>query len=262
MNLYQVEKVSFSYQSVPVLEEVSFSVKAGEVFCVVGPNGAGKTTLLKILLGLLLPQTGRITYQNKEIQQYRQQNFPVGYLPQISVNAPMNSRLLLPVYDVVESGLPQSLNRSERKEKTQNALKLLHIEDLSARIFFKLSGGQQQKALLARALARNPETLILDEPSTGIDSDSKERLFDLLKTLNREKKMTLILVTHDLSVIPSLSHRVACLNRNLFVHENPAEFSSCPVMREEMASGLEILIHGTQTPHRTVCCHPEKGEKN
>ncbi len=253
--LYEIKDLSFFYENQVVLESLSFSIKKGEVFCIVGPNGAGKTTLLKLLLGLLLPSKGKVFYNQKPISSYTQDNFPIGYLPQMTANLKLNSKLLISVKDMIDMGIAKKLSKKERENKINSILEFLQIQDLASKIFFNLSGGQQQKALLARALVQNPQTLILDEPSLGVDNESQKRLFSLLKTLNKEKGITIILVSHDLSVIPAISHRVACLNKNIFVHENPQEFATCPTIQQEMASGLELLIHGTHIPHRTVFLH-------
>ncbi|MDD5067265.1 MAG: metal ABC transporter ATP-binding protein [bacterium] len=253
MNLFEIRNMWYQFDDRWILEDINLVIRDKIVFTVVGPNGSGKTTLIKLMVGLLRPQRGRILYKNKDIMKLSPEEFRVGYVPQLSSYSEISQRLLLPVSDVIR--LSMLRNKENIKVKIDRVLEMLQIEDLRNELFLKLSGGQKQKVLLARALANEPETLILDEPVTGVDQESEFHIFNFLKQLNRKEKITIILVTHDLDVVPGISDKVGCLDKRLYVHNKGGEFISCPVYKNQMKEGLEILVHGKNIPHRLVPLH-------
>jgi zinc transport system ATP-binding protein len=192
VNLIEVKNLSLGYGGKAILKGLNFDVSSGDFICIVGPNGAGKSTLIKTILGLLRPLAGKIKFSNLE------QKF-IGYMPQetlVDPNFPAS------VLEIVLSG---TLNRGARcfydkaaKADAISCLDELAISNLRDKSFTDLSGGQRQKVLLARALAATKSLLILDEPSNNLDKKSKKELYSLVNKLNKERGITILMVTHDL----------------------------------------------------------------
>jgi zinc transport system ATP-binding protein len=209
----QFEKVSFRYGRQPVLEDITLDVIAGDFLGIIGPNGSGKTTLLKLMLGLLEPDRGRIRLFGTEPAEARHLT---GYVPQFSA---ADVTFPITVEEVAEMGVltPRTiLFRHPGRDRVRSALAAVGIEALAKTPFGELSGGQRQRCLIARALASNPRLLILDEPTSSVDTSVEQDFFELLKNLN--KTMTIILVSHDIGFISSYVNRVACVNRRLTCH--------------------------------------------
>ncbi|RUM89811.1 MAG: zinc ABC transporter ATP-binding protein [Thermodesulfatator sp.] len=223
----EVEKVSFSYDGEPVLEGVSFRLFSGDFCALIGPNGSGKSTLLKILVGLLRPQEGQVRLFGKPLSEFRQWH-RVGYVPQ-KVTALVDRVVPLTVAETVALGLAarQDLSRQERHLRVVRALERVGLAGKENRLLRELSGGQQQRVFLARALAGEPELLLLDEPTTGVDFASQERFYELLGKLNQEG-LTILIVTHDIGVVDRHVKQVACLNRRLVFHGDHHQFCRHP----------------------------------
>lgn len=191
MDLITLEKLKLGYGKNVVLSDISLSIKEHDLICIVGPNGSGKTTLIRGILGLIKPMAGKIHY--KGIKQNS-----IGYMPQetsVDPNFPAST------LEIVLSG---TLNRGdnffsdEDKTLALQALEKLGIAKYQDTSFSKLSGGQRQKVLLARALVATEKLLILDEPSNNLDQSSKSDLYSLVKDLNKSQGIAVIMVTHDL----------------------------------------------------------------
>jgi len=227
----RVEEVSFSYGGPRVLDGVSLEIGEGEFLGIVGPNGGGKSTLLKIILGLLEPDSGRVSVFG---QPPRRSRARIGYVPQFSS---FRKDFPISVRDVVLMGrLDGRLRPGPYKTGDRGAalaaMQGTRVADLQDRRVSELSGGQLQRVLIARALATEPELLVLDEPTASIDISSEESIFDLLRELN--SRMTIMLVSHDVGFISRYVTRVACLNRHLVCHETSVLD----------AKGLEALYGG------------------
>ncbi len=192
----RAENVRFAYGKTPVLENVSFDVQAGDYVGIIGPNGGGKTTLLKLLLGLE-KGAGKISLFNTPLPAFKDWH-KIGYLAQKSPVS--QSRFPISAEEVVLMGLPQRLGSvvsvGELKQ-VHAAMQKTRTRQYAGTIFHDLSIGQQQRVLLARALVSRPEVLILDEPSTALDAQSREMFFELLGELNKQHGVTLLLITHD-----------------------------------------------------------------
>lgn len=208
------ENVSFAYDRAPVLREVSLTIDDGDFVSVIGPNGAGKTTLVKLLMGLLEPTTGKISLFGSSPRSTRSL---VGYVPQYTT---FDHRFPILVRDVVRMGAMERgislLGRGELA-KTREALERVGMEKEEKSSFNVLSGGQRQRVLIARALASHPRLLIMDEPTSNVDSVAEERLRGLLRELNQE--MTMMLVTHDLGFVAPVVNKVLCVNVQARIHE-------------------------------------------
>lgn len=193
MKLIELKKLSLGYDNNIVLEDVNVTIGKGDFICVVGPNGSGKTTLIRGILGLIKPRKGKVIYHGLK------QNF-IGYMPQetyVDANFPAS------VFEIVLSGTLNRLGLKSfytKKEKTiaLENLKLLGIENLKDKSFCDLSGGQRQKVLLARSLSATSKLLILDEPSNNLDSKSRREFHKIIAKLNKERGITILMITHDL----------------------------------------------------------------
>jgi zinc transport system ATP-binding protein len=215
----ELEDVSFSYGGAPVLERVSLEVPAGEFLGLVGPNGGGKSTLLKLVLGLLAAQSGRVWLLGEEPALTRHR---AGYVPQY---ATFPRDFPVSVEDTVLLG---RLGRTrwwggytgKDRERARRAMRETETAELARRPLATLSGGQLQRVLIARALAGDPEVLLLDEPTANIDLRVEGDIFELLKALSA--RLTIVVVSHDVGFISQYVSRVACLNRTLLCHQTDA----------------------------------------
>ena len=205
----------FNYGEVPILEDINIDIQQKEFIGMVGPNGSGKTTLLKIILGLLQPGLGTVEVLGKlPLQSVKD----VGYMPQL---AAFSRDFPITVEETVlmgRLGKTSSMGffSKEDKQLAAESMNAVEVLDLRKRSISSLSGGQLQRALIARALTCNPEIMILDEPTANVDMKVEKDIFDLLKKLN--EKITIIVVTHDIGFISQYIDRVACINRTLICH--------------------------------------------
>ncbi|WP_104696832.1 MULTISPECIES: metal ABC transporter ATP-binding protein [unclassified Helicobacter] len=209
----ECENVSFAYHSDDVLQNVNFNVYDKDFLAIIGPNGGGKTTLVKLILGLLTPKKGEIKYQTLREK--------IGYVPQDTC---INPEFPIQVIDVVKMGFlkPKLFGFRAKKEQTKEAFKILEklgIQHLAHRKFGDLSGGQRQRVLIARALCGNPDIIILDEPTSNIDSRTQKEIYDLLKTFNQFH--TIIVISHDISILLGYASRVLSVNREVVLHDMP-----------------------------------------
>ncbi len=213
----EVKNLSVKYGNTVALEGVSFDIERGDFIGLVGPNGAGKSTLIKAIFGLADISTGKISLLSKDISKFKDFS-KIGYLPQ--KNATLNRLFPVSVFEVVSLGLlskkkfPKRLSKEDH-EKVKKTLEDLNISKLSKRVFFELSGGQQQKVLLGRAIVSDPEILIFDEPSTALDPASREEFFTLVKKYNTEKNTTVILITHDTGYVGKYANKLLYLDRKV-----------------------------------------------
>lgn len=216
-----VRNVSCCHEEGNVLQDVSFAVPRGDYLGIVGPNGSGKSTLIRALLGLHDSAEGDIRLFGTDIRSFREWH-RVGYLPQ-SLRGGINPVFPATVEEIVRLGLlsqkkfPKCLGGRDRKAVLQ-ALECMGIGDISRKMIGELSGGQQQRVLLARALVNEPELLIMDEPTTALDPDTRERFFDILDDLNKRKNTTIILITHDTGTIGRHARTLLYLDKKVIFH--------------------------------------------
>jgi zinc transport system ATP-binding protein len=213
------DQVSYAYGHSNVLEDITLEIEEEEFFGVIGPNAAGKSTLLKLMLGMLKPDSGEISVLGKSPKQASQN---IGYVPQFP-SFPRN--FPIKVMDVVLLGCMGKSKKmggfSKRdRDIALESLRVVEIAELVNTPIQDLSGGQVQRMLIARALASQPEILMLDEPTANIDVQAEENIFSLLKKYNEH--MTIIVVSHDIAFISGYVNRVGCLNTTLLCHETKA----------------------------------------
>jgi zinc transport system ATP-binding protein len=243
----ELKNIYVKYEKQSVLEDISFVVEENDFFTIVGPNGGGKTTLLKVLLGLMKPVKGSVKIGDGK----NNASELIGYVPQFS-----KSDRSFPI-DVWETVLLGRLNKqkwfsrfnSEDKRLTEHVLDVVGMLDLKNAQIGELSEGQRQRVFIARALVSEPEILLLDEPTTSVDECIKHNIYDLLNELR--KKMTIVLVTHDLGAVSSYITKLACLNRKLYFHNNN-ELNN-EDFEEAYGCPFELVAHGV--PHRVYHQH-------
>lgn len=229
--------VFFKYDSIPVLENISFKIYEKDFIGLIGPNGGGKTTLLKLILGLLKSTKGSIEILDLPPQRARNK---IGYLPQYSS---LDDNFPITVEEVVAMGLFKNLSFFpiiKNKKAIKDALKKTAIEDLAKKQYGILSGGQKQRCLIARALVSKPEILLLDEPTSSVDSRVEQDIYELLKDLN--KKITIILVSHDLGFISKYIKRIFCINKQIACHK-AGEVSIDEIIDEAYKSKVKMISH-------------------
>ena len=216
MSLIKLENLTLGYDNHVVLNNINIDILENDFICVVGPNGSGKSTLIKGILGLIKPISGRVIFNNLS------QKF-IGYMPQetsVDKNFPAS------VYEIVLSGTLNKTNfyRKNEKDIVNSKLKLLGIENLKNKSFNELSGGGRQKVLLARSLCATSKLLILDEPSNNLDKESKDELYKIIKKLNKEKGITIIMITHDLDHDNLVGNKILSLQEKDIFFGSTLEF--------------------------------------
>jgi len=217
--LFCLDKVSFGYASgEPVFHDISLEIKAGERICLLGANGSGKSTLLKILCALIFPQQGRFQAYGQEITEGRMEDDQfarnyhrrVGFIFQNSDVQLFTTR----VWDEIAYGpLQMGLSKEIVQQRVEDVMEMLNIKNLSERAPHRLSGGEKKKVAVASVLALNPEVLILDEPSSGLDPKTERWLVELLLQLNRHGR-TIIVSTHNLELAHAVSTRALVLDES------------------------------------------------
>ena len=245
--LVKLENITCGYDSEKAIEGVNLEIRRGDFIGMIGPNGGGKSTLIKLIIGLLMPWSGKVIYGNNDLGE----RIKIGYLPQYQE---FDKKYPISIKEVVLSGLIKNnslvtrFNSRDRKRAAE-VLDLLGLSNIGNKSIGDLSGGQMQRAFLGRALISDPDLLILDEPVTYVDSRFEIELYELLEELNKEK--AILLVSHDLGQITSSVKTIACVNKHLHYHpsnkinEKILATYNCPV---------ELITHG-KVPHRVLKDH-------
>jgi zinc transport system ATP-binding protein len=229
-NVVEVKNVSYSYTlGTPVLKDINLNIHKGDYLGVVGPNGGGKSTLIKLILGLIRPQTGTINMFCHDI----------AYVGQKATD--FDQKFPATVWDVVSmgrysaNGLFKGLN-AEDKKMVSDAIEQVGMTEYQKRLVGDLSGGQQQKTFIARALAQQPEIIFLDEPTSGVDQTSQDQFYKILKKLNQDLGITLVIISHDVDVITNEVTEIAAINRDLIFYGPSKDF-----VKEE--HGIKFIAH-------------------
>ena len=208
MALITCENVCLGYEGKPIVENLNFTVSKNDYLCIIGENGSGKTTLMKSMLGLMKPMSGKIVFSDGLKQN------EIGYLPQQTM---VQKDFPASAYEVVLSGCINHLGfrmhyaKKERK-KVIRAMKKLNIWALKGKSYRTLSGGEQQRVLLARALCATETLLVLDEPVTGLDFETTKQMYQLIDSLHKAG-ITIIMISHDMEATEKYATKVLCLDR-------------------------------------------------
>ena len=248
--IVEIRDIWLSFRGRPVLEAVNLRLDEGDYLGLIGPNGSGKTTLLRVILGLLSPDRGSVRVLGESPAGARGR---VGYVPQYTrfdASFPVNVRDVVLMGRIGSGGLFRQPSKRDR-DVALSSLDKVEMADQAGRQIGRLSGGELQRVMIARALAVEPRLLLLDEPTASLDTRVGVSVFELLKDLARE--VTLVLVSHDVGVISRYVKTVACLNRRLYYHH------SKEITREmfEAAYGcpVDLVAHGHA--HRVFEDHQE-----
>ncbi len=248
--LASLSDISLSIGGRTILQDISLQLHAGSILSVIGPNGAGKSTLLRILLGLQQADSGEI---------YRQKNLRIGYVPQKVI---IDAQLPLSVRHFVQLGG----NKAEAELKAVlTEVGANHVIDFPVQ---SLSGGEFQRVLLARALLRKPQLLVLDEPAQGVDVSGQAQLYQLIENLVKEHNFGVLMVSHDLHLVMAKTDKVLCLNQHICCSGHPEDVSKHPEYTNlfgdlSEAAGIGVYMHHHDHEHELDghVCPLKDGEK-
>ena len=246
-NIIEIKNVSFGYNSnEEILKDITFDVHKGDYLGIVGSNGAGKTTLLKLILRLLPLSSGSVKIFGKDIKQFKDWS-RIGYVPQkatnFDVNFPATVKEVVEMARFAKRGLFHRTT-GEDKIMVEKSLRQVNMWGYKDRLIGDLSGGQQQRIFIARALAGEPEIIFLDEPTTGVDKKSQDDFYNILRELNKNLDLTLVLVTHDVERITKEAMHIACIDHTLVCHTSPEEFLKESELLDISGQKIKII-----TPH-------------
>ena len=238
-----VENVSFGYGQTEAVRDVSLTINEGDFIGLIGPNGSGKTTLLHLMLGLLKPDSGSVSLFGEPVETF-DDGGRIGYVSQQATNRggtmPVTVRESVTMGRFAHAGHSR-LSPTDR-ESVEDALETVGISDLADRRINQLSGGQRQRAYIARALASEADLLALDEPTVGVDAESRDAFYQLLESLN-DAGITIILIEHDVGVVTDRANRVACINTELYHHGDTESFVESDALTEAYGAASQVVHH-------------------
>ncbi|KAA1172753.1 zinc ABC transporter ATP-binding protein ZnuC [Marinobacter salinexigens] len=226
--LVSLENLTVAFDDRPAVDHVNLSVHRGDIITIIGPNGAGKTTLIKAVLGIQKPTSGKVSLNRSLV---------IGYVPQ---------------HLTLESTLPLSVERfmqlsGRSAGECEAALDRTGVKHLLKASVHHLSGGEKQRLLLARALARKPDLLVLDEPAQGVDINGQASLYELIRQLRDELNCGVIMISHDLHLVMAATDKVICLNQHICCSGHPADISHDPAFIEtfghQVAESVAVYHH-------------------
>lgn len=222
--LLDIDNVNVTFGSDTALDQISLCMHSNECIGIIGPNGAGKTTLLRTLLGLQKPTAGSV----------HRHTHAIGYVPQRGNS--YNGQIPISTLEVV------ALGSKGNAKKALEALARVSMEDFSSKPYTELSGGQQQRVSIAKALVSNPDILILDEPTTGIDEHAQRQFYEILRSLQSEG-ITVVIVSHDIDAVLNLVTRVICINQTIVYDGDPEHFEADKYLPQLYKNQHRILHH-------------------
>ncbi|MBO8126446.1 MAG: metal ABC transporter ATP-binding protein [Firmicutes bacterium] len=233
------------YGRTTVLTDVSFAVKEGEFTVFIGPNGSGKSTLLKTVLGLVPVLKGEVRVMGYTGHQVVKARELIGYLPQ---NSSMDLKYPATAFDVVLMGSYSRLGLLARPGRTEKAEALRRLEEVGLAQFASmpfgiLSGGQRQRVLLARALMGDPKLLLLDEPTTALDVSAQSELIELITALNRDKGLTVVMVTHDVNLVVGRADKIGYLKKSLQAYGPPEKVLDSQLLSKVYETQVLVFEH-------------------
>ncbi|ELZ10326.1 MULTISPECIES: metal ABC transporter ATP-binding protein [Natrialba] len=238
-----LENVTFAYGEQPAVRDVSLTVDQGDFLGLIGPNGSGKTTLLHLMLGLHSPDSGSIELFGEPASAFSEGE-RIGYVSQQATSR--GGTMPVTVREVVTMGRFAHVGHGRLTEADHDivtdALETVGITALADRQVTQLSGGQRQRAFIARALASEADLLALDEPTVGVDAESRDEFYQLLDSLN-DSGITIILIEHDIGVVTDRANRIACLNTELYHHGDTESFVESDALTEAYGTTGHVVEH-------------------
>ena len=238
--IINVDNLSYYYDTFPALDHISFSVEKGDFLGIIGPNGAGKTTLFQCILGIMSNFSGKINLFGSNVKQNKKILQRIGYVPQ---KKSVEQTFPATVSEIVSLGV---IGKDIKKESIESAIEFVELGSYRNKRIGELSEGQQQRVIIAKALVKQPELLILDEPTTGIDSVAQNKFYDLLTRLNKDRGITIVWSSHDMNAVEKLASKVACIDRKLFFHGESEDFFG---NEERMKSYVEFAMQSHMNLH-------------
>lgn len=241
----------FSYNSEPVVRDINFSITPGEFAAILGPNGSGKTTLMKLALGLLKPTSGNVLLFGEPAESFTDWH-RVGYVPQRTQAT--ESRFPASVREIVSFGSysgfsPFAVFKRRDSTRVDESMELAGIHHLADRRVSDLSVGQQQRMLIARSLVRQPDLLVMDEPVAGVDAAGEEQFHSMIRRLNRELGITIVMVSHDIGAVMREATTCACINREIVFH-GPVHQLDAQALSGLYGFPVDVLMHDPEHTHR------------
>jgi len=241
----------FSYNSVPVVRDINFSITPGEFAAILGPNGSGKTTLMRLALGLLKPTSGQVLLFGEPAETFTDWQ-KIGYVPQRTQAT--ESRFPASVREIVNFGSysgfnPLSILKRKKSNQVDEAMEMAGIAYLASRRVSDLSVGQQQRMLIARSLVRRPDLLVMDEPVAGVDAAGEEQFHTMVRRLNRDLGITIVMVSHDIGAVMREATTCACINRDIVFH-GPVHQLDAEALSGLYGFPVDVLMHDDEHTHR------------
>jgi zinc transport system ATP-binding protein len=241
----------FSYNSEPVVRDINFLITPGEFAAILGPNGSGKTTLMKLALGLIKPTSGQVLLFGEPADKFTDWH-RVGYVPQRTQAT--ESRFPASVREIVNFGSytgfsPLTIFKRRDSSRVDEAMEMAGITHLASRRVSDLSVGQQQRMLIARSLVRRPDLLVMDEPVAGLDAAGEEQFHTMIRRLNRDLGITIVMVTHDIGAVMREATTIACINRDIVFH-GPVHQLDAQALSGLYGFPVDVLMHDPEHTHR------------
>lgn len=245
-----VEELSLHLGGQSIFLDISFVVDEGEIAVIIGPNGAGKTMLVRTILGLVAPDSGRVTILGRDNRHLGPVKDRIGYMPQ---RLDFDRTFPITVHEVMLLRLREGgfwLRRSAQRDRIEEALARVHAERLIDRRIGRLSGGELQRVLLAYALVTRPDLLFLDEPAAGVDLAGEDTFYELIHELKHRENLTVIMISHDLDVVFRYADQVLCLNERLLCRGAPQAVLQPGVIEETYGALAGTYHHHHGEPHQ------------
>jgi ABC-type Mn2+/Zn2+ transport system ATPase subunit len=244
MKALSVENLCVKINNRHLIENVTFSVEEGSIVAIIGPNGAGKTTLIKAILGLIPYKTGSVKLFGHPFK-HNDSHVKVGYVPQ---HLAFDRSFPLTVSELLSFTVPplywfSFYKKKEKRKHIASLLETVGVHELIDRNIGSLSGGELQRVMIAKAIVNDPKILFLDEPASGVDIEGQERFHDLIRRLNKERRLTVILISHDLHVVYRFADNVLCLNRRLICSGEPSKTLTDEVIKSVYGEMMGGYIH-------------------
>ncbi|MDD1728300.1 MAG: ABC transporter ATP-binding protein [Methanospirillum sp.] len=252
--ILEIRDLQVSYGNMVILDSVYLTIGREDFYAVIGPNGGGKTTLIRAILGLVPIDNGEILLFSRPAD--TEGRSQIGYVPQyhtFDFQFPITVREMVLTGRIGRRGGLFSRYSPADYQAADRALSRIGAASLALRPIADLSGGERQRVLIARALAGEPEFLILDEPTVFVDTPTENQFYELLTTLSHE--VTILMITHDIGVVSRHVNRVACLNRRLYQHES--EHLTADMISKTYGCPVDLITHG-EIPHRVLAKHEDE----